>query len=135
MTRTELIAALEAATGPSRELDARIQCELDGLYFGRHCSGRLFKARRIFKGGQVKDYAENFKSKPYTESIDAALSFTPERWRVHQLGQNGLLWRANLFTTPANIAPTTAWARAVAATPAIALCIANLRALEAQEEA
>ena len=117
MTRTELIAALEAAEGPSRDLDIEIHKALGHdviLGAGKHPMNRT-------GGGRVPRY---------TESIDAALSFTPEGWH----------WRIESAGDPyaALSFPQTPWeaaeATALAATPAIALCIANLRALETQND-
>ena len=114
MTRTELIAALEAAEGPSRELD----CEIHAFRFG----------------------GDTWKHVPsYTESIDAALSFTPEGWAFYRLDQYhgysnpcaGFCAKLRCHNNP-EIGMSVGESRS---TPAIALCIANLRALEAQEEA
>jgi len=76
VTREELIARLEAATGPDRELDAAL-FECVGLteLQERHCkqwcsqSGRTGLTRAHYIGAWAPDY---------TESIDAALSLVPE---------------------------------------------------------
>ena len=143
MTRTELIAALEAAEGPSRELDALIWADRNNRDVHWENNRALSKRREApFDECVLGEYVEWSKGeasfdcachKPpipyYTESIDAALSFTPEGmdWRVQShrgvKGQPVIGWALINGTASA------------AATPAIALCIANLRVLEAQEEA
>ncbi len=128
MTRAELIAALEAATGPSRELDASIGEALGVApqYYSEYGYGDPAK-------DAPREHA------PYTESIDAALSFTPEGWKPSLLS-----WAVPELTEPNK--RVTAFMTLVTgdykghvrgdsgATPAIALCIANLRAIEAQGE-
>ena len=123
MTRTELIAALEAAEGPSRELDADIAEALGNPVL--RPEGSSLRYVMWLPGGGTYE----MEIPHYTESIDAALSFTPEGmdWRVQShrgvKGQPVIGWALINGTASA------------AATPAIALCIANLRTLEAQEEA
>ncbi len=126
MTRTELIAALEAAEGPSRELDGRIYCKLKGLtFFG--INPFLTRGRNM-----VDPCITDLTKVPhYTESIDAALSFTPE-------GEQYCLGCLSDTRVPVRGIPRYhAWVgcteTAYGATPAIALCIANFRALEAQD--
>ena len=116
MTRTELIAALEAAEGPSRELDWQIQ-------------------RTVFAPQPHKPF---WPAPEFTRSLDAALSFTPEgwAWMIQDIGDASLrlptvsLWRPSQRSTRLPIERFDT----EAVTPAIALCIANLRALEAQED-
>ena len=85
----DLIAKLEAAPEGSRDLDALFYCLREKLYFGRVCgprkTGTLIKARRIFRDGKIKEQAENFVCKPYTRSVDAALTQIPNGWHVSQL--------------------------------------------------
>jgi len=68
----DLIARLEAATGPDRELDARIQCSLDGHKF-IECEefGTTLSVRS--EGPDVLGSVRY-----YTASIDAALTLVPE---------------------------------------------------------
>jgi hypothetical protein len=96
MTREELIAALEAATGPSWELDGFI-CEAVGA---------------------VKPEATPHWEWPprYTASIDAALTLVPE-------GASGAIEFGNHTQACVVGGP---WCDG--ATPAIALCIAALKA-------
>ena len=125
----ELIAALEAAEGPSRELaDATLQA------FG--CKYDAYKDLWIRPNGDVLLGSCN-----PLESIDAALSFTPEGagWTLEQWPKPGewpAMARVQILRPAGDggmIAKGSEKGKS-AATPAIALCIANLRALEAQEE-
>lgn len=103
--RTELLAALDAATGPSRELDYAIAAAVgwpDAPYSKQH-------ARR------------------YTESMDAALTLVPvERmWFVGHMDPSDMRYAATISEI-GNIGAAS-W-RGVHATPALALCIAAIRA-------
>lgn len=109
MTLDELIARLEAATGPSRELD--FWC----WWWGKAShDGELPDA----------DYVTaNIKSDPgprYTASIDAALTLVPEGWEWCAYGAGGadVWWPEGLH----------AQKMTYAASPAVALCIAAIRA-------
>lgn len=98
MTKDELIAALEAATGPSFVLDLSI----------------AFYVRPA-------DIAQTLGPRPYTASIDAAMTLVPERWQ----------WVLDGGDTPSRACLLDRGERCVdvtGATPAIALCIAALRA-------
>ncbi len=136
MTRTELIAALEAAEGPSRELDAEIELwrqQALGLAAGWKANYSLDKGRTRGWLWDGKNLSSQTEAPHYTESIDAALSFTPE-------GEQYCLGCLSDTRVPVRGIPRYhAWVGCTetvyGATPAIALCIANLRALEAQEEA
>ena len=92
----DLIARLEAAEGPSRELDALIRCA-------------LFKKPSAF-------------IKPYTFSIDAALTLVPEgwEWTIESGGHVELV--KDRMRGP--------YIEGNAVTPALAICIAALRALK-----
>lgn len=112
MTRSELIAALEKATGPDALLDADIWQEIGRpdtrTYDGRGCI------------------------LVYTASIDAALALVPEGlgWGIpfgpctaHDGNKERRWWEAEVGPHLAE-----------GATPAIALCIAALRAREARDD-
>ena len=116
MTRTELIATLEAAEGPSRELDFWIHC----LRWGN----------TDINWAKEQD-AVHHDVPNYTFSIDAALSFTPEIAVAFTVNGNPRYGSGVAEVWLGNPGPMYG---AEGATPAIALCIANLRALEAQEE-
>jgi hypothetical protein len=108
VTRHELIAALQAATGPAYVLDEAID----------EYAVTLGLPPRVVPP-------------PYTASIDAALTLVPEGWRW------SLDWtqrppyqdcgRADLYAPGGGIKPPDVQ-DVYAATPAIALCIAALRA-------
>ena len=102
MTRAELIAALEAATGPSRELDEAIETFLFHHELDHHRKTRI--APILLN---------------YTASLDAALMLVPE----------GMMWdvesRNAAFVGFAS-APVRQFV--IGSTPALALCIAALEA-------
>ena len=108
MTRAELIAALEAATGPSRELDEAIETFLFHHELDHHRKTRI--APILLN---------------YTASLDAALTLVPPRL--------GIMWDVAKY--PGESAAAFVGQRdvvfrefMVAKTPALALCIAMLRA-------
>ena len=116
MTRAELIKALESLEGPSKELDAAIVRTL-GHATAQAPNADHFVYRRYDDAG----YNWN-RVPPYTSSIDSALTLVPEG------AHYGL-------RAPANGDLCVAWVRHPphhpvwrAKTPAIALCIACLRA-------
>ena len=114
-----LIADLEAATGPDRGFDARIAEAIGAglpMVNGRTISEALAAFPRDGQG-----IARAFEVAPYTASIDAALTLLPENIeaRVARCPKHSsaLVWvnvRRHLW--------------GYAATPALALCIASLRA-------
>lgn len=106
----ELVAALEAATGPSRELDARIWLE----------------AVEKPRPGDKLDKDIIGRWPHYTASLDAALTLVPEGYtRSLYFGGNwpaeAKLWRHHDYSGQQDI-------EAEAKTIALALCIAALRA-------
>ncbi len=143
MTRTELIDLLEAAEGPSRELDEEIFIQITP---GVLEAGRIDRGSAADLPGRVgwwpRDTAyQSTRAVPhYTASIDAALSFTPEGWKpsllswaVPELSEPNERVRAFMTLVTGDHKGHVRGDNG--ATPAIALCIANFRALEAQEEA
>lgn len=107
----DLIERLAKATGPDRELDAAI-------------AYRCTKAASAVMG---------FPS--YTSSIDAALTLVPEGWHW-EVSDSPKEFPARAGVSP--VAPVDEWVcsdtggqDASAATPAIALCIAALKARSA----
>lgn len=106
MTRTELIAALENAEGPSRKIDTEI-ADISGIRLGQ--LGHAL---------------------PYTSSIDAALTLVPEGWGVSLKVapikdgvKNQHCWVTDWGESDEEMDAINC------ATPAIALCIASLRAI------
>lgn len=114
MTRAELIAALEKATGPSEELDEAIAtwCYEHGAIAGVNYDPVLWLMR----------------NEGFTHSIDAALTLVPEglRWRVSGVPTAGKAFAS--CKTGSILDPATEEWEAAAPTPAIALCIAALKA-------
>lgn len=108
----ELAERCEKAEGPDRELDRLIGATIYQLEVGRTVPG-----------------IEGCYSPEYTASLDAALTLAPEGWPVFHLfnchlGPDRWIWEADL-------APQRSYAdilRGQAATPALALCAASLRA-------
>jgi hypothetical protein len=116
MTREELIAALEAAEGPDTGLDHRIQEQIEGW---RNIGGGW----REWSDGKREKYNYILGSPPYTSSLDAALSLVPE----------DMFWSVdNSSSAFICVIDADHQRRSVrvgdGATPAIALCIASLKA-------
>jgi hypothetical protein len=115
----ELIERLEKLTGPDREIDADIAATVGA-----------FKEKHGLPGGGWVSKGEHYAVVPaprYTESIDAAMTMLPEgfRWGLktsrHRRGYFAETWTADgKVICGIGDAPT----------PAIALCIAILRAIE-----
>ena len=129
MTREELIAALEKATGPSRDLDAAIFAHVGLTEFQeRHCRQWCGQNGRtdLTRGHYLAAWAPDF-----TRSIDAALTLVPEgwRWSLDWTQRSGYqdCGRADLYAPGSGIQPPDV-CDVYAATPAIALCIAALKA-------
>lgn len=136
----DLIARLEATTEPSRELDARIWAEIDGRDVEREddtgaLCPRLLARRRVpphdiawlgsFVDGQFVDV--NGWSPPiprYSASIDDALLLAPKNWS----------WRAGNTPSGGFALLGTSLTEHYAATPAIALVIACLKAKKGAAE-
>ena len=108
MTREELIAALEKAEGPNRELDAKIAACL------------LLPPATILGNGYWG--TKPWMADVFTASIDAASMLVPP-YVVYRVG-NGELSSGQLYPGWASVDCITAQG----ATPAIALCIAALKA-------
>jgi hypothetical protein len=130
MAHNDLIARLEAATGPDRELDAAIaQAVGFVLRLPEQSEGpeRLPDVKRWYHpDGHAVGWYEGSDQFPsyYTASIDAALTLMPEGslWNVSDYGDR----RPGVFL--AVIMGTGLDALAVASTPALAIGIAALRA-------
>jgi hypothetical protein len=141
MTRADLIERLEKASGPDRELDADIffhlECEPippEGLDMSWAYEG----APRAMPGDKWNFHRDGIPSDgtlspAYTASIDAVVALV-ERclpgWgyylRSDKEGSGcGLVYPDAFRVTPCHC---------MGATPAIAVCLALLRALEAQED-
>jgi hypothetical protein len=128
MTIPALITRLEALTGPDRDIDADIQralgLEPSDMDFEGLPSSITWQAVRAF-------------ARTFTSSIDDALTLVPEGLEWHVAGPNkrhtirkpkngnGQAW-AGVFGEPFVGSENDSFA----ANPAIALCIACLRAME-----
>lgn len=130
----ELIQRLEKATAPSRELDLAI-----AFHAGRiHASVGQFSSCCWSAGGDevILTYPDGkqgaYDGKEvarYTASLDAALTLVPEE-----------CWAEGTLSSPATIEVHNqtiyqALGEGRAATPALALCIAALKARKAMERA
>lgn len=131
MTRTELIAALEKAVGASRELDRDIALTLD-MYpetIREDLGCYLDDPAMTCGGGEV------WAPPAFTSSIDAALTLVPDGWRVQVLSEwdNPTLrsrgpWQAILCEAGQGDGMNGKPRCDHAPNPAIALCIAALKA-------
>lgn len=112
---SDLITRLEALTGPCRECDYLISAEV----FGSRAQWRM--------------------PRQYTSSIDAAMTLVPEGWHIHEanfgdpdcppmLAKPYFLLLPNRNNNDGWTQPDRSRDGAQAATPAIALCIAALKA-------
>lgn len=139
MNRAELIEALEKAEGPSKQLDFDIagvlglvpnhtvrEVGFDYDWYRSPDNYTLWKALDS-EGRRVASWS----AKPYTSSIDAALTLVPD----------GALWGVDNDTPgsyPYGATRYVAWCYGKDATsdvsPAIALCIAALKAMEQSDE-
>jgi hypothetical protein len=136
----ELIARLEAATGPDRELDAEIAAVAkvnlppgcDWAFKFPRWQADHSRHGRVNVIGNVNgngDYiAAHFIAPTYTASIDAALTLMPELWN-YVIGSPGIeeteldKWCVNIAMHPDDRGDLT-----FAPTPALAICIAALKA-------
>jgi len=121
MTAPDLLTRLEKATGPDRELDEALA--------------------EIAEWDPDEHHGEDLPH--YTASIDAALTLVPEgwQWQISTRAPEPHAGRAyvhngELQMTGAGMARNPAYraAETTAPTPAIALCIAALRARIAEKE-
>lgn len=119
MTRDELIAALEKATGPDRELDAAIALALGWTKHVRvwgYAWTRADGSDATWNGLPA-----------YTASIDAAVSLVPDGW-CPLIGQNVHHRHWSCLVQRVTDSGDIESRHDSAATPAIALCIAALKA-------
>ena len=131
MTLDELIAALEAATGPDRELDEVIATLNAGA------------TREVQQSGRVAYHKDGFwisigEVKPYTSSIDAALTLVPEGWEWGVSDKHPKYAPFAFVRRWGNVRAGLIFESSrpgfnAAATPAVALCIAVLKARKAIE--
>lgn len=82
MSRDELIAALESATGPSREMDAWVAIVAKAPPEGSWLLFGLADPATFAIGTH-----QYWDCPRYTASIDAALTLVPEGWAVYEMGE------------------------------------------------
>lgn len=118
-----LAERVEQATGPDRELDVRISLALSGTSYSDSDVTELLTIRDEPTGyGRYRPADEYVPG--YTASLDAAMTLAPEgQWRRINIDPNG---RANIRLGDA--------CAVTAATPALALTAAALRARAAQHD-
>lgn len=121
MTRAELIAALEQATGPDAALDSAIACSI-GLAQER--DGFVYQMDPI--AGSTH---ELFLHVPYTASIDAALTLVPGNSFV----QLSIAPRDKRKLAVAYVTANDVNHQGGGDTPALALCVAALKARAARD--
>jgi hypothetical protein len=128
---TALISALEKATGPDREIDARLTCMIKGWAF----------IRCFRKDTSDFEYASEFPyhlascSSPYSSSVDAALAFMRAQlpgwdWAI---SQTGLAF--GVFLYPPDFSPSdnpNELAVTVSSNLPLAILLATLRAKQAE---
>jgi hypothetical protein len=120
-----LIAKLEAAEAGSRELDAEIVMALRGKIPDAISTPNLYPNTLLYRNDEIAPGALEWVNVPgYTASIDAALTLVPEGW----------VWKCQDKPAVACVADSK-WAqkeiyqlKGISSTPALALCIAALRA-------
>ncbi len=131
MTFDELIAAMEKATGPDVALDCDIYSMLNPTLLPVKERAGLFVNDKKFLGSAGKYHIVGVTSMApdYTASIDAALTLVPK----------GSLWTCATYQSSFDVRPPyyadcaagleeCPITEAYAATPALALCIAALKA-------
>ena len=126
MTMTELARRCEDAEGPSRELDAEIFIAVLWPDHKLQTTCDLFPDEVRTGRIQEPNGCGWMESPRYTSSLDAAMTLVPEGW----------LWQVELIghQTKGRIGAAMAWLKhrqvehGQAATPALALCAAALRA-------
>jgi hypothetical protein len=117
----DLIERLERAIGPDRELDARIHAAVSWAC-RPEATFAFYPASSSYDVHLGDARATDQASETYTETIDAALTLLPNGWRWHVDCRPGAqCWHGlqSVFDDDGD---------SLAATPAIALCIAALRA-------
>lgn len=116
-----IIERLEAASGPDRDDDGAIWRVADPDAFKRNCEFKgMMYAGHMHTQAEKREYTArqaSLLSPKYTSSIDSALSLVPEgiSWTLER---DGDWYRASMLTK----------AHTAYRSPAIALCIAALRA-------
>lgn len=130
----ELIAALEGAEEGSRGLDAQIAFAANtwkwspmGVWADHDLKVSPGGGRDFTYKSAVEAASACLSLPHYTTSIDAALTLVPEGWCADLCQGHDLLWLVEL--QPTNETAQQKWAESPRlATPALALCIAAIKA-------
>lgn len=132
MTLSELIERVEKLDGPDRETDCEIAWLTDWNITGRH-GGQWRDAFPQWRGDESRtnQAANNWGVPMFTASLDAAIALTErvlsgQEWSVGYPDTLGSAW-GKVRTGPLQSIQDSA------PSPAIALILATLRALSAQE--
>ncbi len=130
----ELIEMLEKATGPKLDLDGRVWCAVNGYEFVMwDGAGCVYKnpAAPTWDIGGIK-HASAREVRPYTASLDAAVALVERMLPGWACGFDSGPKTHIAFVDPHDFADRIFGASftAEAATPALALLIALLRAIE-----
>lgn len=132
MTPTDLIARLEEATEGGRELDAALEVVKRAWDAEKAGVAPEHAAQwRHLGTGWVGDDHTKYMAPRYSTSIDAALLLVPGDWRLEHLGEQlhlPQMWECELHNRNEEQA-----IQGEAATPALAICIAALKARETKE--
>ena len=143
MTMTQalsaLLANLEAATGPSRELDAAIAVAIfraaPGMDLRAEAAGEDCEAGTYWLVGP--SWRSLTTSQRYSESLDAAMTLVPEGWHWtlshNGEGRPGEHWYAASMCDAERVTKL-AVEEQLALTPALALVIASIRARLAEQK-
>lgn len=139
---TSLIERLETAEGPDREIDRLIHFHVESPWLAEKCVKWVpaafegpndflwWSAERQAAGKQ--GYHDEWES--YTNSVDAALAFVHDNlpgWTIASIGQDDRKgWHAEMRKGHATSYSTVELAGAP--TPALALVLATLRALQSK---
>ena len=126
-----LIARLEAASGPSRGLDALISYAVKGQWALMDGDEKLARMDKFTAAVESCDEEKIAVADHFTASLDAALTLVPDgfHWSVYDTDGGT---DANAQVEPPNFS-TAPW-NGTSKTPALALCIAALRARAALVE-
>ena len=122
---TDLIARIESADGPDRELDAEIFIAACHPTWRIQTECKLFP-EQVQTGRIQKPDGCGWRNAPaYTASIDAALTLAPEGWHMSVHTTVGALLQGSAAVRDRDGGPSFASA---ASTPALALAAAALKA-------
>lgn len=138
MTHTELLAALEAATGPGRELDAAIWLAIHrpNYKYPRQVMNRTPSSYAEAVERHTVSVDRGITAPAYTASLDAALTLVPEGWFLDGLreGRKRITYATDRheplgwFQSELQYIDGGRLIRERAKSFALALCIAALRA-------